>query len=512
MKINIKPGVGVLSSFKFMKYTYHHALAEYIDNSLDSFLQNRAHLDNKVLGVDIEFNSVDKKITVSDNAAGIKEIDFKRAFKTASIPPDSFGLSEFGMGLKSASCWFASEWKVTTKTKGDNKEYVISFDIPYIVDNEINSLNVDFHDSQDIDSHYTTVELIKLNGKFPTTRTVGKVKSHLASIYREYLRDGTLNLTYNGKPLCFEEPGILVAPYFNSNHQAEGEEVLWRKDIDFAISDSSSVSGFVAILENGSTTKAGLSLFRRGRVILGSADEGYKPRNIYKGGNSFASQRLFGELHLTGFDVTHTKDGFREGENMEIFLDLLKDDLSFGDRSFLKQVQNFRKTPSVGSQKKKFAKDLKDTSSDVAKDLDDKLTVVTSTPVIEESLVTLPEHKIRNYEEIVVDRKNEVWRICIELSYENRLNDWIELGDNFINGATFVRGERRIGIRLAMKHPFMIRYGVLKKDAMPSIIRLAATIGLAEIVARGSGIKNAGMFRLYINELLKTELKIIGNE
>lgn len=512
MRVDIKPGVGVLSSFKFMKYTYHHALAEYIDNSLDSYLQNRSNLGNQKLTVKIEFNSVDKKITISDDAAGIDRSDFVRAFKTASPPPNSYGLSEFGMGLKSASCWFASEWKVITKTQGDRNEYVVSFNVPYIVDNDINNLDIEPIDRNNLDSHYTTVELTRLNGKFPTTRTVGKIKSHLTSIYREYLRSGDLILLYNGKPLCFEEPRILNAPFYNSDHQPVGESRTWKKDIDFTISESISVKGFVGILEKGSTTKGGLSLFRRGRVILGSADEGYKPRSIFKGGNSFESQRLFGELHLMGFDVTHTKDGFREGENMELFIDLLKDDLSFGKNSFIKQVQNYRKTPTVESQKKKFADVLKVATSAVAEDLDDKLEVVSSSPLVDEDLTDLPEHSQKNYEEIIIHRKDQTWRICIELSYEDRLSDWIELGDNFIDTDTGQKGERKIGIRLAMQHSFMVRYAVLKRDSISSIIRLAATIGLAEIVARGSGIKNAGMFRVYINEFLKRELKFVDNE
>ena len=35
----------------------------------------------------------------------------------------------------------------------------------------------------------------------PKGRTVGKIKDHLSSIYRIYLRSGTLKLTFNGEPL-----------------------------------------------------------------------------------------------------------------------------------------------------------------------------------------------------------------------------------------------------------------------------------------------------------------------
>ncbi|WP_220427998.1 hypothetical protein, partial [Klebsiella pneumoniae] len=85
------------------------------------------------------------------------------------------------------------------------------------------------------------------------------------------------------------------APYFKDK---EGEPLIWRKDIDFKFGDNISVNGFAAIRAVGNTSEAGFSLFRRGRVIQGSADETYRPAYIFGNSNSYKYQRVFGELYI----------------------------------------------------------------------------------------------------------------------------------------------------------------------------------------------------------------------
>ena len=39
-------------------------------------------------------------------------------------------------------------------------------------------------------------------------------------------------------------------------------------------------------------------------------------------------KRIFGELHLEGFDVSFTKNSFQEDDDFSQFIELLKDDLT----------------------------------------------------------------------------------------------------------------------------------------------------------------------------------------
>ena len=63
--------------------------------------------------------------------------------------------------------------------------------------------------------------------------------------------------------------------------------ILWKKEIDFDLGDDLKINGFAAIRETASTSEAGFALFRRNRLIQGSADEAYRPEFIFKKPNSY---------------------------------------------------------------------------------------------------------------------------------------------------------------------------------------------------------------------------------
>ena len=119
-KLDITPTVGLLALLKNMRYTEWYALGEFVDNSIQSFLDNKSKIYSKTgrkkLKIEISVTSEDGgEIIISDNAAGISNADMKRAFRVAARPNNNKGLSEFGMGMKVAACWFSRNWEVATK-------------------------------------------------------------------------------------------------------------------------------------------------------------------------------------------------------------------------------------------------------------------------------------------------------------------------------------------------------------------------------------------------------------
>jgi hypothetical protein len=211
--IQIRPEVTVLSVLRHLNYKAWFALAEFIDNALQSAIANSEQLNLLHSGsfqliVDVEIDvTAPGKIVITDNAAGINLADFPRAFRAAQIPNDRSGLSEFGMGMKSAACWFAEKWSVRSKALGESVERTIHFDVNHIVENKIESLNTEVREVAP-DTHYTVVHLRGLH-HLPQGRTLGKIKDHLASIYRVYLRDKRLVLRLNNEPLVYVSPDIL---------------------------------------------------------------------------------------------------------------------------------------------------------------------------------------------------------------------------------------------------------------------------------------------------------------
>jgi hypothetical protein len=287
------------------------------------------------LQVSIELDAADGgRIIIRDNAAGIHEKDYQRAFRPAAIPPDRSGLCEFGMGMKSAACWFAKRWSVRTTALGEPVERTISFDIRAIVQDDTEEITIQTRIAPE-DAHYTEIVLSDLH-KIPQKRTIRKIKEHLASIYRIFIREGLLELRFDGGLMSYTEPAVLTAPYFRD---LTSESQRWCKNIDLDFWLGLRVSGFAALRERGGVSEGGFTLFRRNRLIEGSGDEAYRPELIFGKPNSFTSQRLFGELHLEGFEVSHTKDGFRWEEHEEIVLEALKSELDAEPLPLLKQAE-----------------------------------------------------------------------------------------------------------------------------------------------------------------------------
>ena len=94
-----------------MNYKYHYALGEYIDNAIQSYLDNEKELKkidpNYLLYINI--NIKDDYMEIEDNAAGISEDRFKYAFRPAHKFDNSDGMNEFGLGMKTASYFFANK-------------------------------------------------------------------------------------------------------------------------------------------------------------------------------------------------------------------------------------------------------------------------------------------------------------------------------------------------------------------------------------------------------------------
>lgn len=96
-RVNILPGVSVLSVLSHLNYRPWFALAEFVDNAVQSFIAHQEALENLArddvrLRVGVEINGDDGgRITVRDNAAGISAADFPRAFRPAELPPDRSG-------------------------------------------------------------------------------------------------------------------------------------------------------------------------------------------------------------------------------------------------------------------------------------------------------------------------------------------------------------------------------------------------------------------------------------
>lgn len=500
-KVSIRPGVSMLTILKHIQYDPWFALAEFVDNAIDSYIKNEKELkriegDSFQLEVKIEINDVDNKIVIRDNAAGISQKDYSRAFRAAEIPPDNSGLSEFGMGMKSAACWFSDHWSVRTSAIGETTEKTVLFDLNKIFYDKLEELEIKTKPQKD-EIHYTVIELFNIN-KMPVKKTKGKIKDHLASIYRDFTRKGVLKLYIDNELMVYKDPKILTAPFpYDSNTKP----IYWKKEIDFEVEKGKLyVKGFVGLLESMESGKNGFALFRRGRVIEGSGEDGFKPKETMGEVGSPEWKRIFGELHLEGFNVSFTKKGIKWDENMEIFLELLKKDMVAAN--FIRQARDYRVNPPKSELKKAAEAVVKNTVEDIRNNLQPIIEEIRSTPLSEVENITLTQTEdvaSRDFE-ITFDDTN--WLITIELSYDDDIKDWIEIGSHVLKKKNTDKTIRQVGVRMNLKHPFVLQFAGADKNKLEPILRIAASIGLAEEAARSVGVSQAGKVRMNLNKVL----------
>ncbi|HEY3155372.1 MAG TPA: ATP-binding protein [Candidatus Eisenbacteria bacterium] len=503
--VNIRPGVTVLSVLRHLNYKPWFALAEFVDNALQSFMPKRAELggDQAILAVEIALDPEPPgSLIVRDNAAGIEDAVYPRAFRPAEIPADRSGLSEFGMGMKSAACWFTPRWRVRTSALGEPTEKTVEFDISSIVRDSIEELSVHSRPAPP-GLHFTEIVMEGLY-RVPQGRTLGKVKNHLAGIYRMFTRDGSLRLTFNGELLIYSEPRILHAPHYAD---LSGPAVTWRKEIDFDLGGGLGVRGFAALRERASTSEAGFALFRRRRLIQGSADEGYRPEQIFGRPNSYRYQRLFGELELEGFAVTHTKDGFAWDENEETFLELLREHLDKEPLALLEQAEEYRALrarneiqAAAEAATERTAHALEEHAGPVLQELE-------ASPDRADPPGALAIAPLITRRQINVELNGVPWEIHLEMTNDPAVDEWLVISDtSALPGTPSQPIRRRLGLRVALSHPFMLRFAGSDAEQLEPLIRLGAAIGLSEVAARDSGVQMAGTFRRNVNELLRHAL------
>ncbi len=502
-KVDIRPGVSVLSVLRHLNYRPWYAIAEFVDNSVQSFLTNRERLrtldgSRSRLRVRIDIDATPPaRLSVKDNAGGIASTDYSRAFRPAAVPPDRSGLSEFGMGMKSAACWFAPRWYVRTSAADESVERVVRFDIAQIVHDQLGELAIE-ETIVATDTHFTEVVLQDLY-QVPQGRTVGKIKEHLTDIYRVFLRENLLELVFNGEALAYSEPPVLNAPYFKD---PRGRPVAWRKEITFDLGNGLSVAGFAAIRETANVSRAGFALFRRKRLIQGGGDEGYRPELIFGKSNSYRYQRLFGELHLEGFDVSHTKDGFRWDQNEQPFLELLKEHLDSTEMPLLRQAEGHRVRASRDQLTIAAHAAVNHVVDVMEASLPHVLPGLADAPPADTRATMLDPGQPIASRELSFEFRRRLWMIRVELSNDPAESEWMALS----NVEAPAEGPRRMEIRVSLAHPFMVRFAQADPENVEALLRVAAALGVAEVTARDAGVKLAGTIRRNLNDLLREAL------
>jgi len=523
-QITIKPEMGMYKVLKHLNYKAWFALSEFVDNSLQSYIAKNGKFGetrNHCM-IEIKYDPNERYLSIEDNSYGISERDHQRAF-TAGVPPDdASGLSEFGVGMKSAGIWFSPNWKVTTCSIDSETEYTFHMKLDELITGD-GTLRPTTRYSPALKG-YTRVELFDLHHGIHG-RTIGKIKDHLRSIYRCFLREDRLKLTFNGEELRYEEPAILIAKKAWSSGQGDdgNKPVEWKKSIDFKLANGVSVSGFAAIRETGSTKEAGFSIFRRNRVVLGSFDDKFRPSEVFGQSNSFQYQRLFGELHLDGVEVSHTKDNINLGEYEEEFLERLKESIDSEPKQLIKQARLYK----AKTLDEKAAKVIQEVASKITRayslqtdgNQEDGGVVLgsISTEARSEDLQSL-EYAVENVQATVTNLTESKLRSALEKNQEILFNaggvDWavhvrVEGIETSKLYALSYRDEestrpntksKNVDIVINKDHELFLEECAGSKEATTVLILLLVTASITELMLTASGNYFARLIHKAFNE------------
>ncbi len=499
-KVSIATKPLVYTTFRYINNHVWHAIGEYVDNSIQSYLD---HIDvlkeinpHHNLQVSINFDLDNDTITIADNAYGIENSKFEKAFELANVPIDSSGLNEFGMGMKVSSIWLSNLWSVETSAYGESKNKTVTFDLEEVISKEETELNV-IESPCDASTHYTKITLKKLSQNKPSTRQIGYIIKHLASIYTKYLSEGTLELIVNGELVKDSVLKPLVASYWKTPDEPP---IVWKKEISFN-SGPYKVNGFIGILDKMSTsTDNGFLLFRRKKVIGTSYDTKFRPKILCGEVGSPRYKRIYGELELEGFTVSFTKNSFTQDDDLDAFIRGLYDKL-MKDKSFKLFEQAQKYTPTKTKKEKKEIANL--LINTIATGLKKPIVINKPTFPIQQDLFEEPivSHEEKGPKPTIISKE--------QLVNINNISFYLAIGakeknstDVFYDIVQTEEGHYRSDINL--KHPFFERFSSIATDNQNDYEHIASIIRamiITEIIMYKEEIKDANMFRTKFNEI-----------
>ena len=324
IELNIQPAASILNVFSRLSYKPWYAIAEFVDNSTQSYISHERELDQDPyfdkLTVAVKYDSQNNTLRITDNAYGMELDRFRDAILLDSRNETQSGRNEFGMGLKTAASWFGNIWSVSSTQYGSKNKYQARIDIPELKSSGQNSIQI-HRDYVFETEHGTEILIEEVTKRITASRTIGKIRELLSSMYRRDINNRNIEIWFNDEPISFEPYSVLT------NFRGKS----WKKDLDFSVlfdGNEYHVTGLVGILNPGSFAKAGFALFRQDRVVVGGSDANYKPTQIFGQAQSQVSLKLFGELNMNDFPVNQAKDGFIWDDGLEdAFIDELRSNI-----------------------------------------------------------------------------------------------------------------------------------------------------------------------------------------
>lgn len=469
-EIDITIPTRFLASFANKPLEPYKVFREFIDNSLQSYLDNKQALDDlpksaKKCVVNIAWN--ENEIVVTDNAFGMNRDDFARALKLgekSERSDEGDRLSRFGEGLKDAAFFAAHDCIIETVALGSGEHYHIDMDLDYI---EKHSPNKIPYESQACDSseHGTRIRLKKLNPICTYSNSLEKrVRKSLGRIYSAYLSDGFLEIDLNNQPIIYDEPELFVREdtdseaicYFANEDGFEFQGKRYRYEGEIGILKTGDSSGY----------GTGFDYFQARRCIVFSDH----PEKLFGKHNDRRFQHVYGKIYLKGneWPITANKDKIKWDQGLEeqFIADLMKNE-GVAEIFKIAHKTKYREASANANRKK--------TAPPTAEDFQPKPSI---TPSGGYASITVAQPKKTSVSK-KVEYAGDVKTIDIEIFDDDPDRDFIHLSQG-------EEGKTKIEVNLSS--PFVAPY--LGSDKAKQLLyAFAVAFALARIEANKQGFK-----------------------
>ena len=255
MSLQLVIGPEAINSYQRLSYTPWHAIAEFVDNSTQSYMDHKDILDEALkkeggvfeVSIAYDANEENGKLRVVDNAMGMSYQELERALHIAIPPANRIGRSRYGMGMKTAAFWIGKNWTIQTKKLGETEaQRKVTIDVDKIISSKDLNLGYRLIPDQKPETHYTIVEISDHYRKFQG-RTLSKIAEFLRSMYRKDLESNQMRLVWRGQELKWET--------FDNRLMKAAYGSLFKRDILFDVGDKV-VMGWVGILKQGEKADA----------------------------------------------------------------------------------------------------------------------------------------------------------------------------------------------------------------------------------------------------------------
>lgn len=507
MEIDITPSSLIYTIFKNFNYKPIDAIAEFIDNSTQSFKDQQNFSNKQVPLIFIIAIKSEKKLIILDNCFGVKEENIERILKLNIPIKNNKSRNEYGMGIKTAGFWLGDKITITSKHINSNNTIKINLDLKeleQIEKTKNNKVEVELLEPNYLKEicpfdYGTQVEIYNVEKFNFTIRQLNQIAKKFCSKYRDDFtkdklqikivlleKDGNWHDCFTKEPidqigdakeLNFEPP-ILKKDHESNEIKNDIDKVFEFENKKYKI------KGWIGVLEKGSRNQPGLTLFRRGRTIKGDDVENeYKPKEIYGDAGTFEWQRITGWLYLDDFPVTQQKNDFAwTGGLEEEFIKIIKNEVENGK-------YNLRNIAKLTKDKESRIETNDLMSKKVSKELEESLSKDNYFQFVESTTIETDDNE-KAFMFKLQDDKNNIFILELKLTKKNN-EQWLSLEKNEKN-----QWKGTLNFSLPWFSPFNNELSNIKEQ----IIKFAVYFSYAEWVHSNSSCMISHNFRETLNK------------